>query len=49
MNSAATYNDLIVEIDSHSQDQQPNMTAQEDFYKFTHRKNSNSGQETMFI
>ena len=33
MNSTATHNYLIVEIDSHSQVQQPNMTAKEDFYK----------------
>ena len=33
MNSTATCNYLIVEIDSHSQVQQPNMTAKEDFYK----------------
>ena len=33
MNSTATHNYLIVEIVSHSQVQQPNMTAKEDFYK----------------
>ena len=33
MNSTATHNHLIVEIDSHSQVQQPNMTAKEDFYE----------------
>ena len=33
MNSAATHNYLIVEIDSRSHVQQPNMTAKEDFYK----------------
>ena len=33
MNSTATHNYLIVEINSHSQVQQTNMTAKEDFYK----------------
>ena len=33
MNSTAIHNYWIVEIDSHSQVQQPNMTTKEDFYK----------------
>ena len=33
MNSTATHNYLIVEIDSHSQVQQPNMTTKGDFYQ----------------
>ena len=33
MNSTVTHNYLIVEINSYSQVQQPNMTAKEDFYK----------------
>ena len=34
MNNTATHNNFIVEIDSNSQVQQPNMTAKGDFYKF---------------
>ena len=49
MNSTATHNYLIVEIDSYNQVQQPNMTAKEDFHKIYSPKNSNSDQETIFI
>ena len=33
MNSTATHNNFVVEIDSHSQINQPNMTAKRDFCK----------------
>ena len=33
MNSTTTHNNFIVEIDSHNQVSQPNMTAKGDFYK----------------
>ena len=41
MNRTATHNYFIVEIDSHSQVQQPNMTANGDFYKIYSPKNFN--------
>ena len=41
MNRTATHNYFIVEIDSHSQVHQPNMTANGDFYKIYSPKNFN--------
>ena len=49
MYSTTTHNNFIVEIDSHSQVNQPNMTFKGDFYKTYSPKNSNSDQEPIFI
>ena len=40
MNSTATHNNFVVEIDSHSQINQPNMAAKGDFYKISSPKKS---------